>query len=175
MNNNAPNNTNVDVAITLPDDFEIDYDNTLGSGNSEANVYPLENIKIAPMFYSVFELNRKYTRALNNKENEDFYSDEVRKNQIILDSDFQREFVWDNKQKSELIESVLMGLPLPMIYLYEDEYANLIVVDGRQRLTTFFDFMAGKFELKELSILKDMIGKKFENLQLSYQSKIEDY
>lgn len=175
MINNAPNNIDDEISITLPDDDEIDDNNTLGISNSEANVYPLENIKIAPMFYSVFELNRKYTRAINNKDNKEFYSSEGRKNQIILDSDFQREFVWNIKQKSELIESVLMGLPLPMIYLYEDENANLIVVDGRQRLTTFFDFMANKFELKDLTILKDISGKKFDDLPLSYQSKIEDY
>ena len=175
MINKTPNNINEEIAITLPDDYEIDDDNTLDSSNLDANVYPLENIKIAPMFYSVFELNRKYTRALNNKDNTELYSSEGRKNQIILDSDFQREFVWDSKQKSELIESVLMGLPLPMIYLYEDENANLIVVDGRQRLTTFFEYMANKFELKDLTILKDMKDKKFDDLPLSYQSKIEDY
>lgn len=175
MIDKAPNNINEETAITLPDDYEIDDENTLNSSESDIIVYPLENIKIAPMFYSVFELNRKYTRAINNRDNEEFYSNEVRKNQIILDSDFQREFVWKTKQKSELIESVLMGLPLPIIYLYEDENANLIVVDGRQRLTTFFEYMADDFELENLTILKDMIGKKFSNLPLSYQSKIEDY
>lgn len=175
MINNASKNINEEVATTLPNDFEIDDNDTLKSENSQASLYPLEDIKIAQMFYSVFELNRKYTRAINNKDNKEFYSNGVRKNQIILDSDFQREPVWNDKQKSELIESVLMGLPLPMIYLYEDENANLIVVDGRQRLTTFFEYMSNKFKLKDLTILKDLKGKKFNDLPLSYQSKIEDY
>lgn len=175
MINDASKNINEEVATTLPNDFEIDDNDTLKSENSQANLYPLEDIKIAQMFYSVFELNRKYTRSINNKDNKEFYSNGVRKNQIILDSDFQREPVWNDKQKSELIESVLMGLPLPMIYLYEDENANLIVVDGRQRLTTFFEYMSNKFKLKDLTILKDLKGKKFNDLPLSYQSKIEDY
>lgn len=176
MIDKAPNNINEEVVATAPQDYtDIEDDNTLDSANVDINVYPLENIKIVPVFYSVFELNRKYTRALNNKDNKELYSNEGRKNQIILDSDFQREDVWSIKQKSELIESVLMGLPLPMIYLFEDENANLIVVDGRQRLTTFFEYMANKFELKDLNILKDMSGMKFDKLPLSYQSKIEDY
>ncbi|MFR8870159.1 DUF262 domain-containing protein [Paraclostridium sordellii] len=176
MIDKASSNTNEEVSATAPEDYkDIEDDNTLDSVNVDINVYPLENIKIVPVFYSVFELNRKYIRALNNKDNKELYSSEGRKNQIILDSDFQREDVWDKKQKSELIESVLMGLPLPMIYLFEDENANLIVVDGRQRLTTFFEYMANEFELKDLNILQDMSGKKFNDLPLSYQSKIEDY
>lgn len=46
--------------------------------------------------------------------------------------------MWDNRQKSELIESVLMGIPLPIFYLNETKDGQLVVVDGRQRLTTFF-------------------------------------
>lgn len=176
MLNKAPNYINEEIAATAPEDYkDIEDENTLETVNADISVYPLENIKIVQAFYSVFELNRKYTRALNNKDNVQFYSNEGRKNQIILDSDFQREDVWDRKKKSELIESILMGLPIPIIYLYEDENANLIVVDGRQRLTALFEFLGNKFKLTDLTILKEMSGKKFEELPLSYQSKIEDY
>lgn len=48
--------------------------------------------------------------------------------------------MWGNRQKSELIESVIMGIPLPLIYLAENADGKLIVVDGRQRLTTFLIF-----------------------------------
>lgn len=159
-----------------PEDYiDIEDENTLDVENMDEKVYPLENIKIVQTFYSIFELNRKYTRAMNNKNNEQFYSSEGRKNQIILDSDFQREDVWNRKKKSELIESILMGLPIPIVYLYEDENANLIVVDGRQRLTALFEYLSSNFKLIDLSILKDISGKSFEELPLSYQSKIEDY
>lgn len=123
------------------------------------NIYPAEDIKVEREFYSIYELKRKYDK----------------KNQIILDSDFQRNLVWSNRQKSELIESVLMGLPLPIIYLNEDKNGKLIVVDGRQRLTTFFEFMDNKFKLTSLSILKSISGKYFKELEFSSQSKLEDF
>jgi hypothetical protein len=68
-----------------------------------------------------------------------------------------------------------MGLPIPIMYLYEDKFGNLIVVDGRQRLTAFFQFLDNKYELKDLSIMKDLNGKKFDDLDPIYQSKLEDY
>ena len=59
--------------------------------------------------------------------------------------------------------------------MYEDKFGNLIVVDGRQRLTAFFQFLDNKYELKDLSIMKDLNGKKFDDLDPIYQSKLEDY
>ena len=99
-------------------------------------IYPASKIKIDRVQFSIFELKRRYDRGL-----------------ICLDPDFQRNFVWKQKQKSELIESVIMGIPLPLIYLAETMEGNLIIVDGRQRLTTFFHFMDNKFALNGLKIL----------------------
>lgn len=143
--------------------------------DSFQGIYPLENIKVDRDFYSVFELKRKYDRTVKQKEGKDSYSRQDLRSQIILDSDFQRESVWSTKQKSELIESVLMGLPLPSMYLYEDKYANLIVVDGRQRLTAFFEYLNDKFALSDLNILQDVSKKKFSDLPPLYQSKLEDF
>ena len=53
-----------------------------------------------------------------------------------LDPDFQRDFVWEKDKQSRLIESILMRIPLPVFYVAEDDEGLLIVVDGRQRLTT---------------------------------------
>lgn len=68
-----------------------------------------------------------------------------------------------------------MGLPIPVMYLFEDKSANLIVVDGRQRLTAFFEFLDNNYALTELKILKELNGKKFKNIDPIYQSKLEDY
>ena len=124
--------------------------------------YPNLSIKIEQVQYSIFELKRKYDRKL-----------------ICIDPDFQRYNVWDNRQKSELIESVIMGIPLPLIYLAENADGKLIVVDGRQRLNTFFEFLDNKFRLRNLKILKQINGMNLqelsENLQYSrYVTMIED-
>ena len=155
-------------------DPEFEGEETLNPQNEEEN-YNADSINIDQGYFSVFELKRKYDRTKLQRNIENKISNEDRRNQIILDSDFQREAVWKIKQKSELIESVLMGLPIPIMYLYEDKFANLVVVDGRQRLTAFFEFLDEKYELTGLKILKNLNGKKLSNLDPVYQSKLEDY
>lgn len=71
------------------------------------------SIKVDRGFYTVYELKRKYDKQ---------------DKQIILDSAFQREDVWSPTQKAELVESILMGLPLPIFYFNEDKRGRLVVV-----------------------------------------------
>lgn len=122
--------------------------------------YPMYDIKVEKGFYTVYELKRKF--------------DAIEK-RIVLDSDFQRESVWKLNQKAELVESILMGLPLPIFYFNQDKKGRLIVIDGRQRLTALFEFMNNKWALKNLKVLTELNGKKFQDLQPVVQSQIEDY
>lgn len=61
--------------------------------------------------------------------------------EIILRPEYQRYFRWTPEQKSKLIESILIGLPLPSMFVAQDEKGNWEVVDGMQRLSTILDFM----------------------------------
>lgn len=130
--------------------------------NSDDNtsVYPMNGIQVDKGFYTVFELKRRF---------------DAKERRIILDSDFQREDVWDKNRKAELVESVLMGLPLPVFYFNQDKYGKLIVIDGRQRLTALFEFMDDKYKLRKLKILSDLNDKFFSQLSPVLQSRIEDY
>ena len=69
--------------------------------------------------------------------------------------------VWENFEKSRLIESILLRIPLPMFYFAEDNEGKLTVVDGLQRITTIKDFMDNKFPLKNLQYLQDSCGGKY--------------
>ena len=71
----------------------------------EEKIYPMNGIKVDKGYYSVFELKRKY---------------DAEERRVILDSDFQREDIWRRENKAELVESVLMGLPLPIFYFNQD-------------------------------------------------------
>lgn len=62
---------------------------------------------------------------------------------IQLNPDFQRQEVWDNVRKSQLIESLMLKIPIPMFYVSSDEKGNWSVVDGLQRISTFRDFILG--------------------------------
>ena len=59
--------------------------------------------------------------------------------------DFQREFVWTMKQSSLLIESFLMGLPVPSVFFYIDEVNKNFVIDGQQRILSVIFFFEGYF------------------------------
>jgi len=83
---------------------------------------------------------------------------------IDLNPDFQRNLVWNNFQKSRLIESILLRIPLPMFYFAEDNEGNLSVVDGLQRISTIKEFMDNKFPLKNLQYLKESCdGRYYES------------
>ncbi|WP_054114116.1 DUF262 domain-containing protein [Marinagarivorans algicola] len=62
---------------------------------------------------------------------------------------FQRHYVWDLKRASKLIESLLIGLPIPQIFLYESGRNEFLVIDGQQRLMTIYYFQKGRFPRKE--------------------------
>ena len=151
------NSTSFEV-ILENEDSELE----TASHSGERGIYPMKGIKIDKGFYTVYELKRKYDK---------------KPSLVVLDSDFQRKDVWKLNQKQELIESVLMGLPLPIFYLNQDKAGRLIVIDGRQRLTALFDFIDKEkgFSLGNLKILPELNGKKFGNLDPSLQSLIEDY
>jgi hypothetical protein len=62
---------------------------------------------------------------------------------------FQRHFVWDIKRSSKLIESLVLGLPVPQIFLYEESRNSFLVIDGQQRLMSIYYFIKQRFPLKE--------------------------
>lgn len=136
---------------------DLEEENSL---NNHVSDYPDISIKMTKEQFSIFELKRRYEK---NKT-------------IIINPDFQREGnLWTEKQKSELIESILIGIPIPIIYLFENELGFKQVVDGRQRLSCIFDFINNEFTLNNLNLLTDLNAKLFEQLTPQFQAKIEDY
>jgi len=150
-------NINVDDSVEL----ECGEDSlTPGHQVGDDTVYPTKVVFSREMF-SVYEVKRRHNERKT----------------LELAPSYQREGnIWDTKRKSELIESILMGMPLPVFYFFSDVNGVWQVVDGRQRLTTLFDFLENKFALaKDLNILKEICGKKFEELPPFQQGIIEDY
>jgi hypothetical protein len=62
---------------------------------------------------------------------------------------FQRNYVWDKKRASRLIESLIIGLPVPQVFLYEEDRNKFLVIDGQQRLMTVYYFMSGRFPRRD--------------------------
>jgi hypothetical protein len=96
---------------------------------------------------------------------------------LILDPEFQRNFVWKREQQSQFIESIILNFPLPPMYINKNKKGKYIVVDGRQRLTTLRSFLKNEFQLEGLRALPQLNDKSFEDLiamDSNYQTKIED-
>ena len=90
--------------------------------------------------------------------------DMIEEGDIDLAPDFQRHYVWKDWQRWGLIESLLLGIPLPSFYFNEDGTGQLQVVDGVQRLTTIFRYVKKRFKLGDVTYLHELKGHSFEDL-----------
>lgn len=95
---------------------------------------------------------------------------------------FQRGYVWDKGRASRLIESILLNVPLPLIYSAEEADGREVVIDGQQRLLSVFGFISGKFpkeqsrfRLTGLKLLRDLNGKTFDELPEEVRRSIQQY
>jgi len=104
-----------------------------------------------------------------------------KRGRLILQPDFQRQYVWDATKASKLIESAILGIPLPVIYLSEEKDGKEYVIDGQQRLTSFFSYIDGRFpdnkpfKLTGLNVYTDLNGKLFKDLIEELQDKVRYY
>jgi hypothetical protein len=99
--------------------------------------------------------------------------DMIRGDDLELAPDFQRKKVWGPIQKSRLIESILLRIPLPAFYFSSDDLGRLQVVDGLQRLSTVNDFVNGGFPLNGLEYLqKEVGGIRFKDLPPLWSRRI---
>ena len=92
---------------------------------------------------------------------------------IDLAPDFQRHYVWKAWQRSGLIESLLLGIPLPSFYFNEDGTGRLQVVDGVQRLTTIFSYVTDpNVKLGEVTYLDELEGQGFRDLAKLFRRRL---
>lgn len=158
---NYPELYNLFDYTPLPKDFDGDVVPPLSSGWKD---YPLDSVFVRQEQRTVSEVVKR-----------------IESERIILNPDFQRDFVWPIKKQSRLIESCLMRIPLPVFYVAEAKDGRIIVVDGLQRLTTFKNYLNNEFALNKLGDGREAtpqenpyIGKRFRDLPLTLQERLED-
>ena len=99
----------------------------------------------------------------------------IRHNEIDLSPEFQRmRGIWTEHQKSRLIESLLLRIPIPVFYVSADNCENWAVVDGVQRMSTIFDYVNGENSLSGLEYLTELTGKFYDNLPRNMQRRISE-
>lgn len=105
----------------------------------------------------------------------------VQKGIIKLDPDYQRRHRWTSSTSSKLIESLILNIPIPTVYLSYDidvdaneEGARYSVIDGQQRLTAIVRYFENKFPLEGLEILKDLDGCSYKDLPPFLLRRLEE-
>lgn len=98
---------------------------------------------------------------------------------LSLTPKFQRRHVWTTPARSYLIDTLLLGMPVPPIYIrivQNDERNRIIreVIDGQQRISAILDFVSGKFSLSK-NVESPVAGKRFSSLSKSSQDSILQY
>jgi hypothetical protein len=146
MSYTVPNVTNV---LPEPEGLEKE--------NFDFGSFPIDSLMIRTENRSIFEICRR-----------------IKSGQFELNPDFQREFIWDSLRQSKLIESALLRVPLPVFYLAETRSGKVVVVDGLQRLTTFYRFLNNEFALSGLEFASELNGKRFVDLPAILKNRIED-
>lgn len=124
--------------------------------DEELGEYPLDTMLIRTDSRTVHDVLRRVCRG-----------------DVIMDPDFQRDFIWEAGKQSKLIESVIMRIPLPVFYIAENDDGKLVIVDGLQRLSTFQNFVSDRLALR-LPDRLDLNGKRFSDLEPKFKNRIED-
>ncbi|WP_054028109.1 DUF262 domain-containing protein [Bacillus sp. FJAT-28004] len=98
---------------------------------------------------------------------------EILSKNMKFDPEYQRRRVWNDTQKSRLIESFIINIPVPPVFLYEIEFSKYEVMDGLQRLSTLYDFYDNKFALTGLEVWPELNEKKYVDLPEKIQRGID--
>lgn len=107
----------------------------------------------------------------------------IRKNVIKLNPDYQRKHRWSQEASSRLIESLILNIPIPFIYISQDidvdeeidsEESRFSVIDGQQRLTAIYNFMENEYELQGLEVLANLNGSKYRDLPSFLIRRLEE-
>lgn len=132
-----------------------------------------------PNTYSVLDVEKRFEESQNSLvlQSSDFSLQGLREmveNEIIdLKAKYQRRERWDVGRQSELIESFLLNIPVPPVYLSEEEYGVYSIIDGKQRITAVSDFLSNSFVLKGLNNFGEINGLRFRDLPKTLQNALK--
>lgn len=143
-------------AATANENTEVFEEEDQSSTDLAAKPYDSASIRITTKNFSIREL-----------------CTQIDDDDLDLAPEFQRSYVWPDKNKIRLIESVLLGIPLPVFYFNQDKTGAYQVIDGVQRLTTLKKFIDDEITLtkRDLEYLDDLDGLVFTSLDMANQRR----
>ena len=114
---------------------------------------------------SKYDKGSDYTEDEENQDKSKFYN-------VLFIPEYQRDFTWDKIRQSRFIESVILGLPIPLIFVAENKDSAWEIVDGSQRIRTLHAFIKNSLCLTGLEKFNTLNGFYFQDLDPSRQGKI---
>lgn len=115
----------------------------------------------------------KYEKGLDYNE-DGIIEDKTKFYNVLYIPEYQRDFTWNENRQSKFIESVILGLPIPLIFVAENKNSAWEIVDGSQRIRTLHAFVKNELVLKNLEKITHLNGFRFQDLDTSRQGKFLD-
>ena len=103
----------------------------------------------------------------------DFLVQKFREDEFYIPDEYQRQFIWDDDKKSLFIESVLLGLPIPLMFFSDTEDGRCEIIDGAQRTQSLAAFMSNDLELTNLKKLDSLLGFKYDDIPEYFKKKFD--
>lgn len=140
----------------------------------------------ATLKYSLDSIQQKARERTVKTQNAEYDLDtlikRIESKTIKLDPDYQRRHRWTNETSSRLIESLILNIPIPVIFISEDvdvdeevsDVSRYTVIDGQQRLTAIFEFMKSNMALENLEILSELNGAFYKDLPSFLIRRLEE-
>jgi Protein of unknown function DUF262 len=124
--------------------------------SEESSDDTIEDQIVRQPFRVIYQTNNFFLPQIKDliKEGED----------VNLRPEYQRRLRWTAQQKSSLIESLLLNVPVPPVFFYENDLARYEVMDGQQRLNSIKEFLNNEFTLRGLQIISALNGKNYARL-----------
>ena len=108
-----------------------------------------------------------------------WFWDLYRRDLLELDPPYQRRSVWTQRYRDYFIDTILLNYPAPEVFLFEDIDAdgitNYSVVDGKQRLSTIFDFLSNRFSVSDIASISRLRGLYFADFDPDSRRKFYSY
>lgn len=132
------------------------------------------NVDVASEISEQIRLKKQEVRFSTREYVAEYLIDKFKEEEFFIPFEYQRNFVWTDKDCSYFIESVLIGLPIPYMFFADTDDGRTEIVDGAQRMNALAIFANDDLKLTDLNILTSVNGKTFSELPIEVQRRFSN-
>lgn len=103
----------------------------------------------------------------------DFLIQQFRNDEFYIPDEYQRQYIWNDSDKNRFVESILLGLPIPLMFFSDTEDGRCEIIDGAQRTQAMEEFMSGDLILSDLKKLTSLNGFSYDEVPAYFRKKFD--